>query len=215
MGVRTFRHGGSGGGGGALDARGGPARSGGGGTAGARLRDAPAHGRGTGLGPGRVRRADAPYRGGVRTARRRHRPDQDGAGGLSAMGSVQVTVNGRNYSVACDEGQEAHVARLGSYLEQKVGQLVKSVGQVGDARLLVMASMMITDELVDTDQALTQLKSAVANGSQGRAPLPTPAAAAQPPAPRPAPHESVLAEALETLADRIEAIAAELEQDYL
>jgi len=136
------------------------------------------------------------------------------------MGSVQVTVNGRAYSVACDDGQEAHVARLGSYLEQKVGQLVKAVGQVGDARLLVMASLMITDELIDTDQALTQMKSAVAKGGQG---LPPPAAAAQAPgappppplAPQQAPHEAVLAEALESLADRIEAIAAELEQDYL
>ena len=132
------------------------------------------------------------------------------------MGSVQVTVNGRNYSVACDEGQEAHVVRLGSYLEQKVGQLVKAVGQVGDARLLVMASLMITDELVDTDQALTQLKNAVAQGGKGKEPLAMPTApAAQPLAPAPAPHEAVLAEALETLAARIETIAAELEQDYL
>ena len=125
------------------------------------------------------------------------------------MGSVQVTVNGRNYSVACDEGQEAHVARLGTYLDQKVGQLVKAVGQVGDARLLVMASLMISDELVDTDQALTQLKTLVAKGRQGQEPL------AAPPLAAPAPHEAVLADALETLAGRIEAIAAELEQDYL
>ncbi len=135
------------------------------------------------------------------------------------MGSVQVTVNGRAYSVACDDGQEAHVTRLGSYLEQKVGQLVKAVGQVGDARLLVMASLMITDELVDTDQALTQLKGLVATGTKGGEPLAKPAAPpAPPPPPMPpqqAPHEAVLAEALDSLADRIEAIAAELEQDYL
>ena len=136
------------------------------------------------------------------------------------MGSVQVTVNGRSYSVACDDGQEAHVARLGSYLEQKVGQLVKAVGQVGDARLLVMASLMITDELVDTDQALTQIKSQIAKGGQAApvaAPPPQPAAPPPPPPlpPQPAPHETVLAEALESLADRIEAIAAELEQDYV
>ncbi|HEV2676615.1 MAG TPA: cell division protein ZapA [Aliidongia sp.] len=129
------------------------------------------------------------------------------------MGSVQVTVNGRAYSVACDEGQEAHVVRLGSYLEQKVGQLVKAVGQVGDARLLVMASLMITDELVDTDQALTQLKNAAAQGGKAGEPFVLPTGVISPPAPPP--HESVLAEALETLADRIEAIAAELEQDYL
>lgn len=137
------------------------------------------------------------------------------------MGSVQVTVNGRAYSVACDDGQEAHVTRLGAYLEQKVGQLVKAVGQVGDARLLVMASLTITDELVDTDQALTQLKTLVAKGREGGEALAMPAAAPQPVAPptplapQQAPHEAVLAEALESLADRIEAIAAELEQDYL
>jgi cell division protein ZapA len=128
------------------------------------------------------------------------------------MGSVQIAINGRNYSVACDDGQEAHVARLGTYLDQKVGQLAKSVGQVGDARLLVMASLMITDELVDTDQALTQLKSAVAKGGQIRDLTSPPPAPVAPPS---APHEAVLAHALETLADRIEAIAAELEQDYL
>jgi len=135
------------------------------------------------------------------------------------MGSVQVTINGRAYSVACDDGQEAHVTRLGSYLEQKVGQLVKGVGQVGDARLLVMASLMITDELVDTDQALTQLKGLVATGTKGAEPLAKQVAPPPPPPPplppQQAPHETVLAEALESLADRIEAIAAELEQDYL
>lgn len=134
------------------------------------------------------------------------------------MGSVQVTVNGRSYSVACDDGQEPHVARLGTYLEQKVGQLVKGVGQVGDARLLVMASLMIADELVDTDQALTQLKSLVAKGGQTREGAPAamaPAPVAAPAPPQPPPHEAVMAEALESLADRIEAIAAELEQDYL
>jgi cell division protein ZapA len=133
------------------------------------------------------------------------------------MGSVQVTVNGRSYSVACDDGQEAHVARLGSFLDQKVGQLVKAVGQVGDARLLVMASLMITDELVDTDQALSQLKNAVAQGAKGKDSivLPAPPPASVVPAPAAPPHEAVLADALETLAGRIEAIAAALEQDYL
>jgi cell division protein ZapA len=132
------------------------------------------------------------------------------------MGSVQVSINGRNYSVACDEGQEAHVARLGSYLDQKVGALVKAVGQVGDARLLVMAGLTITDELVDTDQALTQLKNAAAQSARsGEALGALAASAATSPATSPAPHEQALAQALETLAGRIETIAAELEQDYL
>ena len=127
------------------------------------------------------------------------------------MAQVEVTVNGRSYMVACDDGQEAHVARLGRYVDQKVQSLVKTVGQVGDARLLLMASLLVADELVDTDQALNTAKTeltAAANGRErGRA-------EAQGPAPAlPAAEEAVLARALDTLAQRIEAIAVELEQD--
>ena len=65
------------------------------------------------------------------------------------MGQVSITVNNRTYQVACDDGQEAHLSRLGDYVNKRIDQLVASVGQVGDSRLLVMVSLLLADELSD------------------------------------------------------------------
>lgn len=136
----------------------------------------------------------------------------NGSGAKGAgMAQVEVTVNGRSYSVACDDGQEAHVGRLGRYVDQKVQSLVKTVGQIGDARLLLMASLIVADELVDTDQALNTAKGDLATAANGRERAR--AEALSVPSSRPAPDEAVLARTLDSLAQRIEAIADELEQD--
>ena len=57
------------------------------------------------------------------------------------MGQLAITVNGRSYPIACEEGQEKHLAELGAYVDKRVKDLVASVGQVGDTRLLVMAGL--------------------------------------------------------------------------
>ena len=63
------------------------------------------------------------------------------------MSQLEVTINGKSYQIICDDGQEAHLAELGEYLEKRVQELVSSIGQVGDTRLLVMTALMIADEL--------------------------------------------------------------------
>ncbi len=65
------------------------------------------------------------------------------------MPSVFLTINDRRYQVACEDGQEAHLTRLGAYVDKRIKELVASVGQVGDSQLLVMASLLIADELSD------------------------------------------------------------------
>ena len=75
------------------------------------------------------------------------------------MSEVEVAINGRNYQVACDDGQEAHLAELGEYVDRRVKQLVTAVGQVGDSRLLVMVSLMIADELAETYADLKKITS--------------------------------------------------------
>lgn len=74
------------------------------------------------------------------------------------MAQVSVRVNGRHYQVACEDGQEAHLEKLGAYIDQRVSELVKDVGQVGDARLLVMAALLIADELADAYNELEELR---------------------------------------------------------
>lgn len=107
------------------------------------------------------------------------------------MAQVDVTINDRSYRIACDDGQEEHLTRLASYIDGRVQELVATVGQVGEARLVVMASLLIADELSETLDSLAALQDKVHS---------TPAAA-----------EDNVAEAMESLADRIERIAARLE----
>lgn len=71
------------------------------------------------------------------------------------MPLVNVLVNGRAYTVACDEGEEDHVRELGQFLDKRVRELSGSVGQVGDSRLLLMAGLVVADELAE---ALTKLE---------------------------------------------------------
>lgn len=63
------------------------------------------------------------------------------------MGEVSVSINGRGYEIMCDDGQEEHLKGLARFVDGRVGELVSTVGQVGDMRLLVLASLMIADEL--------------------------------------------------------------------
>src|SRR4029077_6571795 len=55
--------------------------------------------------------------------------------------------NGRNYRMACDDGQEEHLTRLPQHLDQRISQLRNHFGEIGDMRLTVMAALTIADEL--------------------------------------------------------------------
>lgn len=65
------------------------------------------------------------------------------------MAEVTVSVNGRAYKMVCDDGQEPHLLSLADYINSRIEDLKKDVGQVGDARLLLMISIMIADELLE------------------------------------------------------------------
>jgi cell division protein ZapA len=63
------------------------------------------------------------------------------------MATVTVSINGRNYRMACDDGQEEHLGRLARELDQRIAQLRSDFGEIGDMRLTVMAALTIADEL--------------------------------------------------------------------
>jgi cell division protein ZapA len=63
------------------------------------------------------------------------------------MPLVEVLVNGREYQVGCDDGEEERLRELAQALDHRVRTLTASVGQVGDTRLLLMAGLLLTDEL--------------------------------------------------------------------
>jgi cell division protein ZapA len=77
------------------------------------------------------------------------------------MAQVNIRINGRTYEVNCENGQEQHVQRLANSLANAVGELVKQVGQVGDARLLVMAGLVMADEMAEQKAELAAAKTRI------------------------------------------------------
>jgi cell division protein ZapA len=97
------------------------------------------------------------------------------------MSNVTLTIGGRFYTVACAEGEEAHIEALGRTIDRKLAGMPNLSGQ-SEARTLLFAALLLADEV-------HELRSGQA----------TPAA------------DDRAADALESLADRLEALAAELE----
>ena len=74
------------------------------------------------------------------------------------MAEVSVIVNGRSYHMACEDGQETHLRQLAASLDTQVSELVKTVGQIGDARLLVIAALMMADEAHELRGEIDELR---------------------------------------------------------
>ena len=75
------------------------------------------------------------------------------------MSHINVTINGRQYRMACEEGQEARLLRLAESLEQRIGSLRGKFGEIGDARLTVMAALTVCDELLDASNRIRNLEN--------------------------------------------------------
>ena len=67
------------------------------------------------------------------------------------MPEVSIQINERLYPVACEEGEQDHLIRLGRYVDKRVKELSKSVGKIGEAHLLAMACLLVADELSEAN----------------------------------------------------------------
>jgi len=74
------------------------------------------------------------------------------------MNHVNVTINGRQYRMACEDGQESHLLKLAESLESRIGGLRGKFGEIGDARLTVMAALTVCDELLEASQRIRNLE---------------------------------------------------------
>lgn len=74
------------------------------------------------------------------------------------MSHVNVTINGRQYRMACEAGQETRLLNLAESFEDRIGSLRGKFGEIGDARLTVMAALMASDELLDANNRISALE---------------------------------------------------------
>ena len=78
------------------------------------------------------------------------------------MSKVTVTLNGREFTIGCEDGQEAYLKSLAAYLDDKVSGISGQVGQIGDLRLLLMASLVVVDELKEAERRSESLDAHLA-----------------------------------------------------
>ncbi|MGE3150874.1 MAG: cell division protein ZapA [Pseudorhodoplanes sp.] len=74
------------------------------------------------------------------------------------MAQVTVAINGRQYRMACDDGQEGHLMRLAKDLDDRINKLRESFGEIGDTRLTVMAALTLADELTEFTRRTRRLE---------------------------------------------------------
>ena len=110
------------------------------------------------------------------------------------MPLVNVMVNSRAYTIACDEGEEEHLKALAAHVDAKAREVLAAVGQVGDARMLLMAALLIADE----HHELAGSRGHASDGEKNSLHL------------RAEKAESAAADALESASKRLEDIAARL-----
>ncbi len=76
------------------------------------------------------------------------------------MGQVVVTIAGRVYRMACEDGQEDHLERLARDLDAKMAQLREGFGEIGEQRLAIMTALTVVDELAETQARLARAERA-------------------------------------------------------
>jgi cell division protein ZapA len=108
------------------------------------------------------------------------------------MSQITIDVNGRPYTVGCEDGQEHHLLELARLFDRQVRQVSQDMGQLGDTRLFLMGALLLADELADARGRLTNVQAELARLQSERARLETRAVSA-----------------LESAAKRIEKLAGE------
>jgi cell division protein ZapA len=81
------------------------------------------------------------------------------------MAQVAVTIGGRTYRLACNEGEEEHLEALAREVDNKFDTIHKSFGEIGDQRLIVMAALTIADELAEARARIAALEAEAGRGA--------------------------------------------------
>ena len=116
------------------------------------------------------------------------------------MAQVNVTISGKTYRMACNDGEEEHLAGLAERLNRSIDQLRERFGEIGDQRLTVMAGIMVMDELNELQKRIKGMEGEIATLRKTRDDALTKADK----------NDAALTGALGALAERMETLAGKL-----
>jgi len=118
------------------------------------------------------------------------------------MTQVSVTINGRQFRMACEDGQEGHLMNLARELDARIAALRSKFGEIGDTRLTVMAAITVADELAEAGLRIKRLEEEIAALQNAQVATSDRNKAAQ----------AAIASALGAAAERVESITKRLNQ---
>jgi cell division protein ZapA len=118
------------------------------------------------------------------------------------MTQVTVTINGRQFRMACEDGQEGHLMNLARELDARIGALRSKFGEIGDTRLTVMAAITVADELAEAAARIKRLEEEIGALQSAQVATSDRNKAAQ----------AAIASALGAAAERVETITKRLNQ---
>jgi len=118
------------------------------------------------------------------------------------MTQVSVTINGRQFRMACEDGQEGHLVDLARELDERIAALRSKFGEIGDTRLVVMAAITVADELAEAGLRIKRLEEEIAALQNAQVATSDRNKAAQ----------AAIASALSAAAERVESITKRLNQ---
>jgi cell division protein ZapA len=118
------------------------------------------------------------------------------------MPQVNVTINGRQYRMACDEGQQQQLLALCDDLNRRIADLTGKFGGMGDARLILMAALSVADELADMQDRVRRLEQQLGTMRNARSVADGKTQA----------NHAVVADAFNAAAERIEELSKRLNQ---
>jgi len=120
------------------------------------------------------------------------------------MPQVTVSIDGKTYRMACDDGQEQHLVELAASFDRYVTHLRSSFGEIGDQRLTVMAGIMVMDELFELQKRIKGMEAEIATLRKTRDDALSKADK----------NDAALTGALASLAERMENLALRLNSEH-
>jgi cell division protein ZapA len=118
------------------------------------------------------------------------------------MAQVNATIAGRQFRLACEDGQEDHLQLLAKNIDARIATLREKFGEIGDTRLTVMAALTVADELAEATRRLRRLEEEVAAMQDARVVAADRAKAAS----------AAVVHAFNSAAERIEGLTKKLNQ---
>lgn len=77
------------------------------------------------------------------------------------MAQVNTVISGRQFRLACEDGQEDHLQALAKGMDERIAHLRAKFGEIGDTRLTIMAALMLEDELEESLRRVRRLEEEI------------------------------------------------------